>query len=200
MSEEYLTLWTFQTPELFRKINEEGVGYCDFLSEFAKETPEIERAYEWMCDQMRKRIASPENDNAKYPLWAWRYFDGSKNPKPRKCLKNMDSNKESQVFMELRIPKSRVLLSDFMFWNLPLLGGPVEEDCVEQSANEIWEKIFDENFMDPYWVNGKWEDRAIQATLWCIFPDDIVYADLLTKQSGRKALKVKRIYSKRGRK
>ena len=43
----------------------------------------------------------------------------------------------------------------------------------------------------------KWEDRPIQATFWCLKKEDIVYADLLQTQPGRKALKVKRIFKTR---
>lgn len=198
MEEEYITLWTYQTPELFNKVIKEGVGFCDFLSGFGESTPDIVQAYDWMCEQMRKRIAPPESVNAKYPLWAWRYYSGVNNPKPRKSFRMMDSDKEEQVFIELRVPKSRVLLSDFMLWHYPLNGGLEDEDYEGISSKEICEKIFDENFTDSYWVNGEWENRAIQACIWCIFPEDIVYADLLTKQEGKRALMVERIWPKGG--
>ena len=199
MGSDYITLWTYQAPEVLKMILEDGIAYCDFKDDFALETQEFAHAYDWMCEQMKLRITPPESPNAKFPFWAWKYYNGKKEAKPRRTYDNMRPAQEA-VFMELKIHKSRVLCSDFELWHFPLGGWSLSEEDIEdqKKKEEGWNLIFDESFNEPYFTGGvKWEDRPIQATFWCIKKEDVVYADLLQTQPGRKALKVKRIFKTR---
>lgn len=195
MTEDFITLWTFQHPDVYKMISEKGIAYCDFKSEFGECSIAVSRAYDWMCEQIIKRVDPPESPNAKFPLWAWRYYQGKKKAKPRRCYDNILPLEEA-VFMELRIPQSRVLLSDFEMWHIPLNDYPDEKEGYVPDET-IWEHIFEPDFNDPYYTGGVlWDDRDIQATFWCILQEDIVQADLLTRIPGRRAVTIKNLYKK----
>lgn len=196
MESDYITLWTFQDPKVFKMVMESGIAFCDFLGDFASATPEITRAYEWMCEQMKMRVAPPETPKAKYPFWAWRYYNGKNHAKPKREYNNVIPLQEA-VFMELRVHISRVLCSDFSLWHHPLSNFNIGiEDTEDQKKIEkSWEYIFDETFLDFDFTFGEpWANRILQATIWCIKKEDVVSADLLQIQTGKKALKVKHIF------
>lgn len=108
--DDKIRLWTFQDRAVFDMVMEKGVGYCTLDGYMAKDFPD---AYRWMHLQMKRRIGAPEIEGVESSIWAWRYFDGKAKPKPRRVIDSFDNDCLQQVFMELLIPQSRVLLSDF---------------------------------------------------------------------------------------
>lgn len=188
--EEKIRLWTCQTPALFNMVMEEGVAYCNQKSWLYEDYP---NTYKWMVQQMRKRIGKPEIHNVELPLWAWKYYNGKSSPKPRRSIDLFGTYDEELVYMELLIPSDRILASDFMLWHTVLGDSEIETEDAKPKE-ETWERIFDPKFNHPDWCTNVWNERCIQATFWCLFKEDIVYADLLKKQSGRRALLRQRIY------
>lgn len=188
--QETIRLWTFQEPGLFDIVMKKGVGYCDKEGYMAKNWP---LAYQWMHQEMKSRIGIPEVDGVESSLWAWRYFNGKKAAKPRRSIDNFDSDNESIVFMELLIPANRILCSDFMLWHHVLNDWDIATK-ENEPKEDTWARIFDPNFNHPDYCTEPWEDRCIQANFWCLFKEDIVYADLLQKQEGKRALLKTRLY------
>lgn len=190
MKQDFIRLWTYQPLSIYNMVMEQGIAYCKEESPFSKELP---WAYRWMAEQMRQRIDAPEIKDVQFPLWAWQYYRGKKRAKPRRAFDMVDSYLEEVVYMELLLPASRVLSSDFILWHQVLNRWGIDiEDGMKMK--ETWQRIFDKDFNHPDWTSKAWEDRIIQSTFWCLKKEDIVYADLLTRQEGRKALSRKRLY------
>lgn len=99
MNDGKIRLWTCQNPALFNMIQKNGVGYCTIDSWMAKE---FSPAYQWMADQMQKRIGKPDLNNInKRPLWAWLYYNGSSLPKPKRSIDLFGTDDNELVYMEL---------------------------------------------------------------------------------------------------
>ena len=190
--EEKIRLWTCQTPAMFKMVMENGFAYCNQESWLYEKFP---KAYKWMAQQMLKRIGKLEIENVKLPLWAWKYYNGKSSPQPRRSIDLFGTGDEELIYMELLIPSNRLLASDFTLWNCAM--GCLEAEIEDEDSNEdVWEKIFNPDFNDSEWCVKIWDERCIQATFWCLFKEDIVYVDLLKKQSGKRALQKQRIYTK----
>lgn len=185
-----IRLWTFQESGLFDMVMTQGVGYCNKEGYMAQNWP---KAYQWMHKEMMKRIGMPEVEGVSSSLWAWRYFNGKKSAKPRRSIDNIGDDNDSLVFMELLIPANRILCSDFTLWHNVLNEWKIETGD-NKPMEETWERIFDPTFNHPDWCTEPWEQRCIQANFWCLFKEDIVYADLLQKQEGKRALLRTRLY------
>lgn len=160
-----MTLWTIQTKEFWDKAQKIGVLKTDrryAIREFRK-------PYEWMRQQMIKRIGPSSNGI----LWAWnRYIDGDHRRPDLRRKGHLLSGAEG-VLIEFEISENSVLLSDFENWHFPLnnwyLGkDPVVEreigviknkadypEEIQDIIDESWQKIF----------NVK-RNRPTQATLW----------------------------------
>ena len=67
-NQEIMRLWTIQTIEFYDALRKNGVVHCDRESWLCREYREM---YDWMADEMRKRIGNPPNPVVRYPLWAW---------------------------------------------------------------------------------------------------------------------------------
>ena len=74
-----MRLWTSQTIEFYNELMEKGIAYCTRVSEFAQEN---DFAYQWMTQQMKKRIGEPPLSEIKLPVWAWYQYESKKRNKP----------------------------------------------------------------------------------------------------------------------
>ncbi len=190
MQQDYIRLWTYQPLSIYNMVMEKSIAYCSEESPFSQEFP---WAYRWMAEQMRKRCDTPEIKDIQFPLWAWQYYRGKKRAKPRRAFDMVESYQEEVVYMELLLPASRVLSSDFILWHNVLNKWCIDiGDDMEMQVT--WERIFDKDFNHLDWTRKAWEDRIIQSTFWCLKKEDIVYADLLKRQEGRKALHRMRLF------
>lgn len=92
--------------------------------------------------------------------------------------------------LELEIPESRILLSDFEAWHAVLndwyLSSSeaeaeafhrgqdlLSEDSRRAKIEESWKRIFDLEGGNPDW-RGEPEERSIQATLWYLEAQEVV--------------------------
>lgn len=188
---EMVRLWTFQPLAIYEQAMSQGVAYCTEEGSMSKDWP---WSYKYMMKQMYQRIGAPEVEGVKFPLWAWLYYNGINKPKPRIVPGNMGFEEGPQVFIELLLPKSRILASDFTLWHMVFYDDSIDIGD-NKPKEETWSRIFDTEFTHPDWQTRPWEQRCIQATFWCLFKEDIVSAILVQKQEGKKALLKKKVYT-----
>ena len=115
-----MILWTTQQKEFYDELMQNGFAFCRQLSDLGKD---MELAYRWMSDQMRKRIGEPPLPEIQYPVWAWYQYGSGKWRKPplsEEALSCGDGPSSVEVMMELDVPDSQALLSDFDLWHIPL--------------------------------------------------------------------------------
>ncbi len=111
------TLWTIQHEDAWMQLQQAGLLRAD-----PDRVPEdFRRAYDWMAEQMARRIGNPPN-GVWYPLWAWYRWEGKHRPRDLRCS-GYGERGTPMVQMELEIEESRVLLSEFDSWHTVLSGG-----------------------------------------------------------------------------
>lgn len=99
---------------------------------------EFLRPYHWMMSQMVKRVP---DYNEGYPIWLW----------PEKQDLRHSGYKERgtmAVYLEIEIPESQVLLSDFNAWHVVLMDSVIldyEDEIIDKELS--WERIFDLEYL-----------------------------------------------------
>lgn len=174
-----MKLWTIQPLEVYNCIQNTGSYRC--VPEFSPNVPDFRDAYEWLVEKMKARIgAAPEGIS--YPVWAWHTYDRKrKKPDLRRAS---HEEKGSECFcMEIEIPETDVVLSDFDGWHFVLNHVYLNPDCfdgdtfdqdqrwldsltAEDRENAIcssWDSIFDIRYCENDWIS--W-GSYIQATFW----------------------------------
>lgn len=203
-----MRVYTIQTIGFYEELLQNGVAYCNRESETCKES---KVQYDWMAEQMRKRIGEPPIPEIKYPVWVWLQYNSKKDSMPPMSPKEIPSGQEKAVLLELDVPDDAVLLSDLNLWILPLnhwainkkredkllykeLGVYEEKHgkCYEmhEYPEEIrrkifdsWERVFDLNIYDPYMITSKPKNRSIQGTIWLLRKEWLKVAHIFNKHS-----------------
>ncbi len=172
-----MILWTIQSEEVYRIIEETGVYHCDFSKSMFYD---LEKQYRWIFDQMKKKLGDPP-EGVTFPVWAWYMWEDSrKKPDLRRERWGNGFKGERFACIEIDIPENNVVLSDFDEWSIILLNGLISDDeeenkrleSVYESLSEKqkwdmqsknWERVFD---LTP--LNNDWTTRgsSIQATFW----------------------------------
>jgi len=172
-----MRVWTIQPREVYQAVAENGVFRCDGR----KSVSNLRPYYKWLTSQMDKRIG-PAPKGVTYPIWAWYKMDGlCKKPDLRGERWNNSSEGADYACIELEIPDSEILLSDFDMWSVIILDGLIsytEEESKKLEAeyeklsgseadafrSRTWEKAFDLGTdIDSDWISAnKW----IQGTFW----------------------------------
>lgn len=198
-----MRLWTIQTIEFYNALLKNGVVYCDRESWLCQEYRDM---YDWMANEMRKRIGNPPNPEVHYPLWAWYQYTSRKKPKPPVSPSMLDSDQEEGVILEIEIPDNEVLLSDFELWHVPLNGHPISDDeklmlrfeafratcggsCdfgdypgeLQHDIMVTWSVIFDLRTRLRQWVAKAIWNRSIQACIWQLKLEQVVKVDFIHK-------------------
>lgn len=171
-----MILWTFQPIEIWETLQQDGVYRCDP----ERLDPDFVRSYDWLAEQMRKRIGPPP-EGVQYPVWAW-HTQKWKHEKPdlrreRWCY---GPGNELYACIEIEIPDGQVLLSDFEEWHCVLndflvsdneeeyekqkeFFDSLPEDAQKEYKEKNWERIFNTSALINDWIiRGEW----IQATFW----------------------------------
>lgn len=172
-----MILWTIQPEHVFKLIYTRGHYRCNArkvcMLDFAR------TQYDWLVSQMKKRIGPPP-EGVKYPVWAWYRWSLTKKRPDLRGIRWWWGQKGSKFYrLEIDIPDSEVLLSDYENWGGIILNNGLLADT-EQEGDELdriydslsaegkndfraknWERVFDVALFD----NG-WERRGemIQAT------------------------------------
>ena len=205
-----MRLWTIQGIEIYEQLQRDGVAYC--TKPAWSDDEKFMKAYRWMANQMGQRIGGPPIKDIKYPMWAWYQYRSAKSKMPpRSCL---DIPERVSAYMEIEIPDSEVLLSDFMNWHnvlnqytltnwkriekkidmlekeagrsLSFNDYPVE---IQEEIEKSWEAIFDLDRRDNEVGRTHKRNRSIQATFWMLKPENVISVEFLE----RKGEVVKRI-------
>lgn len=172
-----MILWTIQSEEVYRKLLDTGYYHCEFSRSHMQEW---KRQYDWLVEQMKKRIGPPPT-GVTYPVWAWHTWrKGRRKPDLRNERWGNGWKGDQFVRMEIDVPVSEVLCSDFDAWSIILLDGFLcdseEEDnrleSIYQDLSSVdqrkmksinWEGAFDLTPKDNGWIR---QGECIQATFW----------------------------------
>lgn len=155
----FLRLWTIQPVEVYEKILQTGYYKCDgrYTWKYFRE------AYRWLCKEMVQKVGKPPK-GIKYPVWAWYKYD-NKQKKPDLRHAGFATKGERCVCIEIEIPDSEVLLSDYDAWHFVLNNWYFNVDCEDELT---WDK-------DSAWLktlSAEEKERAIQASWQGIFRID----------------------------
>lgn len=167
-------LWTIQHQEAYKEF--ERTGILRASDEHLLFEGYFRSAYEWMVEQMKKRISEPP-EGVRYPVWAWYQWEGKRK---RMDLRYKGYAKRGTPLVQITFeanPKN-FLLSDFDEWH-GVMGGSYcaknEQDWNDFCKNDgeerrdlivaSWDRIFDITTYTPDW-NYPPEEKSIQATLW----------------------------------
>lgn len=172
-----MILWTIQPTDVSALLQKNGSFRCnpDLIS-----MPEFTGAYDWLTEEMRKRVGPPP-DGVKYPIWAWHTWYGKrKKPDLRRMRWETGMKGETLVCLEIEIPDSEVLLSDYDKWHAVLNDWlicdseeegerlyaymetlPEEEKTAFKNKN--WERVFN---VSPFKNDGISREDFVQATFW----------------------------------
>ena len=128
-----MILWTIQPEAVYEEILSTGVYHCDFSK---SSLSEWERQYDWLVEQMKKRIGPPPN-GVSYPVWAWHTWEGvRKKPDLRRERWGNGWKGERFVCLEIDVPDKDVLLSDFDSWSIILLNGLLADKRQRRGCRE----------------------------------------------------------------
>ena len=122
-----MRVWTIQLLEVLSRLEEERVLYPDpaYMSQ------EFRYAYDWMRDQMQRRIPGC---GGHYPWWGWH------SPRPDLRQSGHLLRGTQGVRLELELEPSQVLLSDFDAWHVVLNRGYL---ALSEDEDEAWYRRFE---------------------------------------------------------
>lgn len=174
-----MILWTIQPERVFRLIYKRGVYRCDLSKSGMEDFADPQ--YDWLVSQMKKRIGPPP-EGVKYPVWAWYRWSLTKKRPDLHAIRWWWGQKGDKFYrIEIDIPDSEVLLSDYESWagiilNNGLLSYTEQEDkeldAIYESLSpegknkfraKNWERVFDVSYFENGWTN---RGNTIQATFW----------------------------------
>lgn len=178
-----MLVWTFQPIGTCSKLHN-GIS---FRTNKSKVDAGFTDAYTWLSRQMEEMIGTKPT-GVTFPVWAWYSYDGEhKKPDLRRSFFRGTKNCE---LLELEIPDSEIVLSDFDSWHFVL-----NDMWIDNSTNETewesnhkwydslpaderhdlklasWMKIFDTTIVDTAWVK---QGFFVQATFWEIKPEYLI--------------------------
>ena len=192
-----LRLWTIQPLSIYEDLLKHG-EVSTFGSEIANDDPKHLLGYQWIINQMNKRIGLSPSPG-QYPIWAWYQWIDHYQAKPDMRIYHLPKG-EKHVRLTLEIPLSELLLSDFIEWNnvfsyqTAVMGDldyiksiPEDELQYLNEADDLfpdlpkphqdfivrsWENIFipatDKLFQHILIDQQPWHDKRIQATFWTL--------------------------------
>lgn len=169
-----VTVFTVQSPTALRCA--ESLGYWHGSRDFI-EDEDFRDAYLWMRDQMAERISFFSGD---YPIWATLH-----RPNFRKLRKWA----EPQVLVKARVPRGRILLSDYDDWHSVLNRFIATHD--EKEADQWWElpeteklaNLHWERILDLDWVIENGRKPRLQACVDRIYAHEV---ERITFVNGRR--------------
>lgn len=130
-----MKLWTIQNEGAYEKFKDTRILRANdrFICE------DMIFHYNWMVDQMKKRIGLPISEEIKYPIWAWYQWGGIKQKKPDLRFSGHLEKGTKGVLLELEVEPQNVLLSDFEDFNTILNYGYISDSEEEYDSfyNEL---------------------------------------------------------------
>ena len=171
-----MKLWTIQKEEVLEILEREGVYKTNIN---LVDNPEFFNAYDWLNNYLMEKSKKPEGIN--YPIWAWFRYNG-KEKKPDLRHSAYAPSGTKCVCLELELPDSDVLLSDFDLWHFVLNNWWIDDsknedewdknqdwfntlsyEKQEELKKKSWEKIFDIEIEINDWER---KGENVQAVFW----------------------------------
>lgn len=136
-SDTLIPVWTHQTYQVLDTLRSDGVIFGP--PEFSM----FSSPYTYMCQQMRERMPSY---SGRLPIWAW--MRGFSQVKDISGWDLSSEREHDEVVIKARVPKSRILASDFNLWHNVLNRGPIHwnddsDHWNDEQIKQSWSKIFD---------------------------------------------------------
>ena len=203
-----MKVYTIQRVAFYEELMRDGIVYCNLESHWCRD---CRIQYDWMAEQMRKRIGEPPSPEIKYPIWVWLQYNSRKDPIPPMSPKDIHREEDEAVMLELEVPDDEVLLSDLDLWLLPLnswsISGKREDKLlykeleehekihgkcyqmheypptIRQKIIDTWERVFDLDIHDRYIATSKRQNRSIQGTIWYLRKEWIKVAHIFNRHS-----------------
>lgn len=134
-----MKVWTIQPKEIYEYTMDNGYFVVDISkSDFYSC---LKNGYDWMVEKMNEKIPNP--NHIKFPIWAWYRWDGKeKRPDLRYNLFSYTGDNKDYSLIELEIPDSEILLSDYDNWHCVLNNIYLDESNSEKEFDEIQEWLF----------------------------------------------------------
>ncbi|WMJ81419.1 DUF3841 domain-containing protein [Clostridium sp. MB40-C1] len=122
-----MRLWTIQNEVVYQKFKDVGILRADnsFICD------DMICHYNWMVEQMKKRIGFPIIEKIKYPIWAWYQWQGIEHKRPDLRFSGHLNKGTKGMLLELEVEPANVLLSDFDDFNSVLNYGYITDSEVE---------------------------------------------------------------------
>ncbi|MCD2255154.1 DUF3841 domain-containing protein [Lactobacillus sp. CC-MHH1034] len=192
-----MILWTNQPFVVYQQLQQRGIFSCDpaYAPLLADDNVNFKNAYQWMCTQLKQKVGLPPA-GVEFPIWAW-YRRNYAHQRPDFRQRQ---DYDDQVLLELMIPETDVLLSDFDQWHfvlgnsyLPTANSEREFDQAEQrfenlSATEqqieklvSWQQIFD---ITPRFGDWTQNGAYVQGCFWQLKQEQVCRA--WRRQKGHK--------------
>jgi hypothetical protein len=114
-----------------------------------------------MAKRLGRVVPAPAEHAA--PVWAWVQYNGEARPRPDLRRTAHLPRGTRGVRLELVLPASCVLLSDFDLWHYVLNDGPIPVAGSARGKN--WDKVFDLDYHDPDVTLAR-SKKSIQAVFW----------------------------------
>ena len=209
-----MKVYTIQRVAFYEELMRDGIVYCNLESHWCQD---CRVQYDWMANQMRKRIGEPPFPEIKYPVWVWLQYNSRKDPVPPMSPKDIHPEENEAVMLELEVPDDEVLLSDLDLWLLPLnswsISGKREDKLlykelgeyenthgkcyqmheypptIRQKILDSWERVFDLDIHDRYIATSKRQNRSIQGTIWYLREEWIKVAHIFNRHSEIKRIR-----------
>ena len=156
----FLIIYTVQPEFIYKKMRVQG--YLEGDKKFAM----FPQAYEWMVDQMEKRIAYGKVENS--PVWLWQR-------RPSGNEKALATKGERWVILKLEVPEDKILWSSFDDWHSILNNSPItynekewdsfnERGFPKEEVAKTWERLFDHEWLAsrPTKWAGKYNEHWMQ--------------------------------------
>ena len=202
-----MILTTIQSEEAFNILCREGSlkASSDKIM-FRPDDKLAHFTYKWMSREMHKRIEKPPVD-IEFPMWAWYQWEGKKAKIDMR--RSGYAEKGSTIYrIVFQKPESKVLLSDFDLWHVPLNGGylakneddedkyyefresvlkemgndysdDLEVDVLKKRILESWNSIFDIDCENEY-ISYSNAEKSIQGTFWELKLEYILCSEVFT--------------------
>ena len=91
-----MKVYTIQTVDFYNELLLNGVVYCTRESHWCQD---CRVQYDWMANQMRKRIGEPPFPEIKYPVWVWLQYNSRKDPVPPMTPKDIHPEENEAVML-----------------------------------------------------------------------------------------------------
>ena len=188
-----MIVWSNQPYQVYEQLISSGIFTCypaksmNMKIDHRYGMHDFENAYAWMAHQMRSKVGNPPA-GVMFPVWVWYKLDYAHRRPNFRSFRDYDD----QVCLELEIPESDVLLSDFEKWHFVLnnwyLNNAVSEkegqakdrwfdhlpQAKQQKVKEkSWQQIFDVTPRTGGWTQNV---AIVQGSCWCLKKEQVRHA------------------------